>query len=199
MKNRYQEFSKTAHENSVAKGFWPEDKLTMNRPTMVMLMITELSEAIDADRADKRANLAGFEARLQEVKGSFAGEGPTYREHEPELYSKLFKEFIKDSVEDEIADTYVRIFDYAGAFDIKLNDCLCGYTARNLFSENILHVTRMIALAGDGELAEDKKHFEKALNALDEICKVWVPNIEKHIEYKMKYNSYRAWKHNKSY
>lgn len=86
------------HQNNVSKGFW-EDKETKNVGEVLMLINTELCEALEAHRKGK------FTHDL------FKGSSHTII---------AFEENIKDTFEDEIADTVIRLFDLAEGFGIDL-------------------------------------------------------------------------------
>lgn len=97
--------AKLLHSKSKAKGFWDEPRET---GTLLMLIVSELSEALEADRKDKRADLLAF----------------TFREEDranPEDFIVDFQQLIKDTFEDEIADTFIRLFDLVGALDIDID------------------------------------------------------------------------------
>ena len=64
----------------------------------IALVISELSESIEALRKRKVANLYRFEAQLK-LGGDF---------------KVLFETFIKDTFEDEIADSLIRLYDIVG-------------------------------------------------------------------------------------
>jgi NTP pyrophosphatase (non-canonical NTP hydrolase) len=96
----FNELAKEIHEGNAARGFWEgERKLT----EVVMLTVCELAEAIEADRAGKWCN----ETDIFQYKNR-----PT-----PER----FKETVKDSVQDEIADAIIRLLDFSHKFGIDLN------------------------------------------------------------------------------
>ena len=65
-----------------------------------MLCVSELSEALEADRKGRVANLDKFD------KGIAHGD--------------IFETYIKDTFEDELADTVIRILDLCGARGIDL-------------------------------------------------------------------------------
>ena len=94
------EVSESIHKNNVEKGFW-EDKANKNVGEVLMLCVSELSEALEAHRKGKFANQAEF---LISEKA----------------FKEKFVENIKDSFEDEIADTVIRLFDLCQGFDIDL-------------------------------------------------------------------------------
>jgi len=102
------EIMQEIHKNNVDKGFW-ENKETKNVGEVLMLCVSELSEALEAHRKNKFANIKGFEME----KG--------YHVHGDKLdFEQSFQVHIKDSFEDEIADTVIRLFDLSEGFGIDL-------------------------------------------------------------------------------
>lgn len=113
------EVSKRIHENAKNKGFWDdmwnitkkmkdcgiftEAEITSTtkafKSQKLMLIVSELSEGLEADRKNKYANVEQFK------KESDGCESLT-------LIKESFEHNIKDSVEDEMADTTIRILDY---------------------------------------------------------------------------------------
>jgi len=91
--------NKAAHE----KGWW-------NNPreigTLLMLVVSELGEACEADRINKYANLNLYKSVDE----------PGRKLHE----AFSFDNCIKDTFEDEIADTLIRILDLCGQMDIDI-------------------------------------------------------------------------------
>ena len=75
------------------------------------LIVSELMEAVEADRKGKRANIKAFNTRQIVGKGSSC---------ETLSYSYNFGLCIKDTVEDELADACIRILDLAGYKNIDL-------------------------------------------------------------------------------
>lgn len=88
--------AKEIHFANVAKGFYDEER---EIGTLLMLIVSEVAEAMEADRKNRYANLSllpnGFD------KG-------------------LFLENIKDTFEDEIADVFIRILDLCGHMNIDI-------------------------------------------------------------------------------
>jgi NTP pyrophosphatase (non-canonical NTP hydrolase) len=89
--------AKQIHEDAKRKGFWDSERET---GTLLMLCVSELSEALEADRKGRVANLDKFD------KGIAHGD--------------IFETYIKDTFEDELADTVIRILDLCGARGIDL-------------------------------------------------------------------------------
>ena len=93
--NRY---AKDCHQRSVAKGFWAEKHTVYH---YLMLVISELSEAVEADRLGKWAKLDHDTIdTLQRIEGA--------------PYAQEFLRLVKDTVEDEIADAVIRLLDLLG-------------------------------------------------------------------------------------
>lgn len=99
-KHMFNELAKEIHEGNAARGFWEgKRKLT----EVVMLTVCELAEAIEADRANKWAT----EQDILQYKNIETPE--------------RFKENIKDTVQDEIADAIIRLLDFSHKFNIDLD------------------------------------------------------------------------------
>ena len=73
-----------------------------------MLIVSELSEALEADRKNKHAALHSFYSRKNDRSCT-------------EDFQADFQELIKDTFEDEIADTFIRLFDLCGALNIDID------------------------------------------------------------------------------
>lgn len=97
-------FCKTIHAQNVAKGFY--DTQT-EIGTRLMLVVSELSEAMEAIRKGHHANVQEYLARKREILESSQGN------HEDEL-KRCFETRMKNSFEDEVADAIIRLFDLCG-------------------------------------------------------------------------------------
>lgn len=94
-----------SHNTAVEKGFWDKE---WNLGEKLMLVTSELGEALEADRTGKYANTQKFNEFLATGK------------YTSEEYVAAFKENLKDSFEDEMADAIIRLFDLAGKMNIDL-------------------------------------------------------------------------------
>ena len=89
------------HEYAINKGFWDNQRET---GTLLMLCVSELAEAMEADRKDRYADLE----LIEKDKEDFID------------FKWSFENSIKDTFEDELADTIIRILDLCGAKGIDI-------------------------------------------------------------------------------
>ena len=89
------------HENAKNKGFWDKERETGTR---LMLCVSELAEAMEADRNVLYADLE----LIEKDKENFID------------FKWSFENSIKDTFEDELADTIIRILDLCGAKGIDI-------------------------------------------------------------------------------
>ena len=99
------------HQTNIEKGFW-ENNAERNVGEVLMLCVSELAEALEAHRKNKKANIAAYEKEVAAL--------PTEEKNNISAINQVFKTHIKDSFEDEIADTVIRLFDMSEAFGIDL-------------------------------------------------------------------------------
>ena len=90
-----------AYKNAKEKGFHDEP---CNLPTQLMLIVSELSEAMEADRKGKWCEKSVFPFDTSPI----------------ELSKESYEYHVKGTVEEEIADALIRIFDLAGSCEIDL-------------------------------------------------------------------------------
>lgn len=92
------------HHNAKQKGFWDKPR---SFGESLMLIVSELGEALEADRKGKIADLKAYNATLL---------SEDVLEEDMVFYNRTcFERFIKDTVEDEIADSLIRILDLCDA------------------------------------------------------------------------------------
>lgn len=99
------ELSREIYEENKQRGF---DVLKENVGQTLMLVVSELAEALEADRINKHAEMDAFEFRAEDRKCL-------------EDFKCDFEELIKDSFEDEIADAIIRLLDLCGALKIDID------------------------------------------------------------------------------
>lgn len=97
--NGLNESAKTILKNNVEKGF--DDAYNLGE--LLMLITSELSEALESHRKGKFSNWVSYQKDL-----SVCGEIESFKLH------------IKDSFEDEIADAIIRLLDLVGRLNIDI-------------------------------------------------------------------------------
>jgi len=98
-----------AHRIAKEKGFW--DKPSWNLGEKLMLITSELGEALEADRKNHYSASDKFNDVLDEYVCVPIPQ---------ETYVNAFTSNIKDSFEDELADAVIRLFDLAGKMNVDL-------------------------------------------------------------------------------
>lgn len=173
----------------------------LSKEHCLMLVITELSEAVEADRKGKNADVAKF----KEWQGNSV-------HFSDEMKNKRFKEdfeaYIKDSVADELADAAIRLLDLAGLRKVNVeiqddewesltNDLKTDAKNQYNFSEAMFHICESIIDKNRYDHSEDVILIPIGLIKL--VCHIYDIDLEWHIKMKMEYNSLRENKHGKKY
>lgn len=161
----------------------------------ICLVISELMEAVEADRKGKHANLGMF---YTYINPNLCKEARFNSEIlRKEVYMYGFKTYIKDTVEDELADACIRLLHLAGLLevwgvksgDINLFPMINRYDY-NTFTEWVYLVVRDLIMMEDNTVRYGLSHI---LN----YCFNNNIDLERHIIEKMKYNELRDF--NKAY
>lgn len=179
----YNELTKKIHTNAINHGWWEK---RLSNEHCLMLVITEISELVEADRKNDKA---GFDVDLIIKDDMKKGES----------YNNVFESYVKNTTEDEFADIAIRLFDLAGALGIdfdKMNPCRYHRAFDKFtFTENAFALCK--------GLSRDVIGIEKRVLFGIEYVKKWADSLnvdlEWHITAKMKYNENRPFKHNKKY
>lgn len=166
---------------------------------LAMLVITELSEAVEADRKGRHA--------LRKVYMKKVAEGGSRDE--------LFERYIKDTVEDELADVVIRLCDMCGAFGLGryvnvesdgVSYLHQGFREKYSFVELVFALTSIIADVAIPKIenlivrdAAVTALVETSLVFIDELCNRYDIDIAWHVRAKMQYNESRPERHGKSY
>lgn len=88
------ELAKEIHKNALDKGFYEKPR---NVAEMLMLMVTEISEACEADRKDFYVKYHSMDA----INGWVSDKD----------FADAYKEHVKGSFEEEMADIVIRVMD----------------------------------------------------------------------------------------
>lgn len=169
-----------AYQNACEHGFHDEEK---SDAYWLMLVITEISEAAQADRKNMRAYVERF------ITNTTTNE---YKQTD-ERYTADYKLYIKHTVEDEITDIVIRLLDFAGVRKVNIDISHepkydKEYFDSLSFTEASYKLCKMVM---DNEIIEELMEEDTvnfALSFVIQWCKYLNIDIFQHIEWKMKYN-----------
>lgn len=148
------------------------------------LVISELMEAVEAHRKDHRANLNGLKGVSQAT------------------FDMYFEMYVKDTVEDELADTAIRILDLAGVLAVNIGirfwfsvnqhqeDLVDYYRKNHSFTEVIYRIVSLLTYP---------VRYGEAMYMLFVLAGLMGFDLMEHIRLKMQYNRTRERLHGKKY
>ena len=172
----YNKLAEEAHKNAVKHGFW-ETKVSNEH--CLMLVITEIAEMVEAHRVSRKAKTAAYNDMPNKQIG--------------------FEKFIKNTMEDEMADIVIRLADLAGALGVNFDKMQpCRYYrafSKFSFTENSFALCK--------GLSKDAIGIEKRIQfGLDFITK-WAQQLNIELAFfvaqKMRYNVMRPYRNGKQY
>lgn len=167
-----------AYQCAVLHG-WHEEKKS-NRHWLC-LVISELMEAVEADRKGRHANVNMY----HEICRSYI---PSIPKKNGFIFA--YEETIKGTVEEELADACIRLFDYAGVTgydldDFDYNESDTDNYSEMTFTESMYNITNYIM----------EWDITVVLDEIFAFCRDRNIDILWHIKQKMKYNELRPYKH----
>lgn len=170
-----------AYKTACEHGFHDEE---LSNEHCLCLVISELMEAVEAHRKGRRVRI---------------NERETYELiQRKKFYMYAFDNYIKGSVEEELADAVIRLLDLCGLREIKLeNDCLDDEVLEEYshifigktFTESIFNITKNLI----------DRDISYSLIKIFGLAKHLNIDLLWHIEQKMRYNELRENKHGKMY
>lgn len=167
-----------AYRAACDKGFHDEQK-----PDAVykMLIMTEIAEAVQADRKELRADKDEFDYTID--RGIYN-------------YYKAYEIYIKCSLEEELADIIIRMLDYCGMRKIEFREDNDGFpfdrlTAFRTFPEAMYDLCGMIT--------REDLFMEVSLRCVIYYCESFGIDILWFVEMKMRYNETRERMHGRKY
>ena len=188
----FNELARKAFENARQKGFHDVSYTDMH---YLMLVVCELAEAVEADRNGKRAEKKEYERLVNEC--------------EEILRPHLFEMYIKDTVEDELADAVIRLLDYAGMKGLRIPEDFVTkenleLTMNSCWGKSLRYFLRTFAervyARCINELYESgKDNPENVVYNIFVIAELYEIDLIWFIREKMKYNETREVLHGKSY
>lgn len=189
-----------AHLHAVESGFCKSD---LSLEHSLCLVISELMEAVEADRIGKHCKPSFLDETFKSIE-------------EVKRFESRFLAYVKDTVEDELADVAIRIFSIEGTYGIngqgieleQKSDMLDG-----TFTEIVFRLVRMIIDISRLNDIDEVTMFGTRIKLVNMpvhvlnsvfICLLSLANklnfdLIKHIEVKMRYNSMRPHMHGKRY
>ena len=187
--NNLNKLSKRCYEEAKNNG-WHKSDGDGHPDVYEMLIITELSEAVNADRKNKHTNRKEFEAHEPQMQN--------------DMFQQAFQQYIKDTVEDEIADVCIRCFDYAHAKSMDLDGMEEPIWRLEVeekgspmeFCCTIYGIVRRFS----SRFEEREKRVRLLLKEMFELADYMGFDLIWHIEQKLRYNRLRGQRHgNKEY
>ena len=189
------------HAQSVKNGFYDDYPTQESRQTeeyicsRAMLIAGEIAEAYEAHRAGKidvSVSMLNTLQHILEVQGLPA-------------YADAYKKYAKGTVAEELADTYIRICDAAGAAEIYGAPDLVQEVAilKEETKKSGIHALFHKASRGIGSIGD----YNTILSGEIAICLAHVYlladylqiDLHRHVELKHLYNTTREYKHGKNY
>lgn len=156
---------------------------------MLMLVITELCEAVEADRKGRYANVPADKNHTIFSPCTFHADN--------KYFFELYKDNVAGTVEDELADACIRLLDLAGYRNLNLNRfALVNVVSRKkTFTENVYAIVK--------DITNYKYTLEEQVNyAITQILamsKILGIELSWFIEKKMVFNEKREYRHGKKY
>lgn len=170
------------YQNAVNHGWHEEDK---SDDHWLCLVISELMEAVEADRVGNYADIEAFE------KNEMCGFD--FREN--------FERYIKDTVQDELADACIRLLDLAGLRSLDLNGVRTDELESSegffkwTFTESMFYIVSVISEKTLLDWKPLRSYIYADLGEILVYCVQHEVDIFWFIEQKMKYNESRPFKH----
>ena len=164
----------------------------------LMLVLSEIGEAVEADRRGNRCDIVLFENNLGSSSNGV-------------IFKHVFERHIKDSVEDELADACIRLYDMCGLFFIAPQVEYGGLDAdfKNIFGgdsfcERMFYLSKLLCDT-NGVLEDDSSDaclprvIGQCLSFLFACAHDIGIDLLRHIELKMRYNELRPMLNGKKY
>ena len=179
---------KSIFENATAHG-WHDQPISTGQ--YCGLIMTEMAEAVEADRNNKRAKTDMMADVMRVQAESEIGLSELWYEDWFEIY---YCEYIKGSIEEEFADVVIRVLDMAQEVhgdNMKWLGCYPYgqvYHENESFIENAWYFIREVLNWGTMNISDCISFMYDWAHDLG-------IDLDKHIEWKMKYNELRPYKH----
>ena len=188
-KERLQELVSRAYGTAKEHGFHDVERSNAH---FMMLVLSEIGEMVEADRKNRRCKIN------DENVLRFNDFVPT------------FELWVKDTMEDELADVVIRLLDFTGKRGIDLCVCEDGIVdmqdtfvetfGKMSVCEQSFYLSRCIATIDDNVTEKDLPILVgSALAFCNEFAMFHGIDLWRHVEMKMRYNETRQRMHGKNY
>ena len=183
---KLKQLSKNIYDIACAHG-WHEKPLSQSH--WLCLVMTEVAEAVEADRNNRHAE-TDLMADVMKVQAE--GEYGLSEQWYETWFGIYYREYIKGSIDEEFADIVIRLLDTANEIhgkDMKWwdSDIHIPYYCRT-FSERAWHFVKDVLNCGTFNISDSIAYMYQWAKQED-------IDLDKHIEWKMKYNELRPYKH----
>ena len=184
-----------AYKTACEHGFHDEE---MSNEHCLCLVISELMEAVEADRKGRFAKVP------VDKKGTIFDERTFHCQNK--YFAENFEAYIKDRVEDELADAVIRLLDLAGLRNISIDDfpeeAIYG-ASESCVGETFTESIYAISTLPIRYFYEYNYSFESQIGhmllSIFGLAKHMDIDLIWHVEQKMRYNELRENKHGKRY
>lgn len=178
---------KEQHERMKAKGFHDRD---VSLPEIFGLIISEMCEAMEAERKGRVIESNVYDMVLSCDAG----------------FENVFKQTVKDTVSDELADVFIRCMDAVGKHNKENNDIVlfkhCINERVKMLKDSPNTFAYYVYILSEWSTLNGKTCCQN-LMVMMELCAAIaiIHNIDlgKAIEAKIRYNETRGYKHGKKY
>lgn len=169
-----------AYATACDKGFHDEKKSDEHH---LMLVITEIAEAVQADRKGRRADRERYDYAVDRGMCNDIEE--------------CFERYIKNSIEDELADIVIRLLDFCGMKGIAFNSRNDDFSFTRLTYKSKPFTDVMFDLCS--MITGYDPNLEIIVRCVIYYCEKHGIDILWHIEQKMEHNRTRPRMHNAKY
>lgn len=185
-KEKVQELIKRAYSIAATHGFHDVDRSNAH---WLMLVVSEIGEMVEADRKSRRADMQGCK-------------------YSSMVFVRTFETYVKDTLEDELADVVIRICDFLGTRHIEpliLEETSTSEDWANLWGKDSINeqcygLTKIITRINDDTSSDDiSRLLGASLTWCFDFADFHKFDLLWHVENKLRYNESRERLHGKNY
>lgn len=185
-KEKIQELIKRAYSIAATHGFHEVDRSNAH---FMMLVVSEIGEMVEADRKSRRADMQGCKYSSMN-------------------FVRTFETYVKDTLEDELADVVIRICDFLGTRHIEplileetaTSDVWTDIWGNESINEQCYGLTKIITRINDDTPSDDISRLLGASLAWRfDFADFHNFDLLWHVEHKLRYNESRERLHGKNY